>query len=51
MLAKRPVRGASGVAGKKYIQTGHGGDVALQAVSSDYQASILEVAGNGFDTG
>jgi hypothetical protein len=31
---------------QEYVQTGHGGDVALKSRDpSDYQASILEVAG------
>jgi hypothetical protein len=40
--------GAEGFWGRwqEYVQTGHGGDVALKSrAPSDYQASILEVAG------
>jgi hypothetical protein len=40
--------GADGFWGRwqEYIRTGHGGDVALKSRDpSDYQASILEVAG------
>jgi hypothetical protein len=47
MLVRLPGRTGSGGRWQEYARTGHGGNIALKIRDpSDYQVSILEVAGS-----